>query len=479
MQFGNEIESFIKDFVDDLREENVAIFAGAGMSRTCGYVDWRELLRDIATDLELDVRLEHDLISLAQFHVNKKKGADKLARKILEEFSHDAEPSETHEILAQLPIRTYWTTNYDTLIEDALRKAFRIPDVKHKDSQLNNTRPKRDAVVYKMHGDISDPGEAVLYKQQYERYHREHEAFVTALSGDLISKTFLFIGFSFTDPNLDYVLSRLHLTTAGKGRTHYCFMRDVKKTADIDDDDYNYQKRKQKLRIEDLQRFKIETLVVSEYEDIPRILNEIRARFLKKTVFISGSAEEFGEWPRDQATGFVHELAAALVGKGYRIVNGFGWGIGSAVINGALDMVYRHPEKHSEDQLIVRPFPQFATKKQNLKVLWEEYRQRMIALSGVSIFIFGNKKDEEGKVISANGVVREFEIAHGNGAVPIPVAATGYASKEIYDQISPNPELYYPGRLDVWDKVSRMADDEFRREDLVSHLISTLDLINK
>src|SRR5690606_35605914 len=100
--------------------------------------------------------------------------------------------------------------NYDTLIEDALRRAFRVSDIKSHVDQLTHSRPKRDAIVYKMHGDVQMPQSAIIYKEQYEKYYFTHAAFITALSGDLVSKTFLFIGFSFTDPNLDYVLSRLH-----------------------------------------------------------------------------------------------------------------------------------------------------------------------------------------------------------------------------------------------------------------------------
>ncbi|MBL3955413.1 hypothetical protein FH721_25225, partial [Bacteroides thetaiotaomicron] len=91
-----------------------------GMSKSQGYVDWKELLSDIAEELSLDINKEDDLISLAQFHVNEKKGATKLTRKIIEEFSEQAEPSEVHNIIARLPIKTFWTTNYDTLIEDSL-----------------------------------------------------------------------------------------------------------------------------------------------------------------------------------------------------------------------------------------------------------------------------------------------------------------------------------------------------------------------
>lgn len=117
-------------------QDAVAVFAGAGMSKGSGYVDWPELLSDIAAELGLKIEHEHDLISLAQFHVNHRKNSDGLAKKILQEFSEQAEPSRSHEILARLPIHTYWTTNYDTLIEEALRKAFRVPDVKHRNDDL-------------------------------------------------------------------------------------------------------------------------------------------------------------------------------------------------------------------------------------------------------------------------------------------------------------------------------------------------------
>ena len=62
-----------------------------------------------------------------------------------------------------------------------------------------------------MHGDIREPDEAVLTKDDYEMYSCSRPLFRTALQGDLISKTFLFIGFSFEDPNLEYVLSQIRV----------------------------------------------------------------------------------------------------------------------------------------------------------------------------------------------------------------------------------------------------------------------------
>ena len=163
-----------------------------------------------------------------------------------------------------------------------------------------------------------------------------------------MSKTFLFIGFSFTDPNLDYVLSRLHVSLR---RTHYCFMRKEQAEPGDSAETIAYKLRKQELRIQDLKRFGIQTLLIDGYEEIPAILQEVDTRFRKKTIFISGSAEEFGDWSRQDGLTLLHSLAAALIKADLRIVNGFGWGVGSAVLNGALETIYANPSRYGEDQL--------------------------------------------------------------------------------------------------------------------------------
>jgi hypothetical protein len=477
MAFDREIEAFIKNFVKDLDERNVAVFAGAGMSKAVGYVNWPELMSDIADEIGLSVDKEHDLISLAQYHVNHTGSNAGLAKKILQEFSEQAEESESHRILARLPIPTYWTTNYDVLIENSLEKAFKVVDTKHSVGQLANAKPKRDVVVYKMHGDVTMPQEAIISKSQYEGYFKSHEAFITALSADLISKTFLFIGFSFTDPNLDYVLSRLRLSSPI--RDHYCFMKKVTRLPEDDDELFQYRTRKQDLKIADLKRYRIQTLQVEDFDSVPQILAEIERRFRKKTIFISGSAEEYGPWGRQVAQLFIHSLSKRIIASNLRIVNGFGWGVGSAVINGALEAVYENPRKFSEDQLVIKPFPQFETSGKKLPELWEAYRQRMISLAGVAILVFGNKIDDDGKIVQAKGVMREFEIAVQHGLIPIPIAATGYMAAEIFGEIEKDPKKYYGDNDTIFKAVKELSSGTISHEDIVKKVIFILQTLSK
>lgn len=479
MKFSKEIEAFIKIFVKDLAESNVAIFAGAGLSKSAGYVDWPGLLRDIADELGLSVDKEHDLISLAQYHENEKQNRNGVNRKILEEFSEQAEETENHRILARLPITTFWTTNYDTLIEEALKSACKVVDTKHELKQLATTRPKRDTVVYKMHGDVLHPANAIITKSQYEYYYRTHEPFITALSGDLISKTFLFLGFSFTDPNLDYILSRLNHQLGKNGKQHYCFMRTVVRTTDEDEELYKYRVRKQVLMINDLKRYKVETLLVDKFEDITEVLAEIERRYRMKTIFISGSAEEYGHWSKNRSQGFIHLLSKRIIQESYRIVNGFGWGVGSAVINGALEAIYEKPEKYSESQLIMRPFPQFKTGTKELAILWEDYRQKMILMAGISIIIFGNKKDDSDSIVNAGGVKREFEIAVEQGLIPIPIALTGYMAAEIYATVMEDPDQYYKGIEQIIPLIKDLSEGSLTDNAIIEKIIKIVQTINK
>ncbi len=480
MKFSNEIEIFIRDFVRDLNEGTASIFAGAGLSIPAGYVNWSDLMDEIAQDLGLNISIENDLVSLAQYHVNENRNRSKINRKILEEFVEDVEETENHRIISRLPFSSIWTTNYDTLIEKTLQKENKVVDVKYSNNQLLTTKPKRDVVVFKMHGDVNHPTEAVLTKEQYEGYHRTHEPFINALTGELTTKTFLFIGFSFTDPNLDYILSRLNFRYREDKRQHYCFVK--KHTLydynNPDEATLDYNTKKQKLIINDLKRYGIKSLIIDDYNTITDVLNEIESRFKKKTIFISGSAEIYDPIDKNNALGFIHKLSKKIIEKDFRIVNGFGWGIGSSVINGALEAIYSKPAKYSESQLILKPFPQFESGKKKLPELWEEYRQKMISLTGISIFVFGNKKSGK-DIVEANGVIREFEISHNKGNVCIPIAFTEHASRTIYNTILKSPDKYYENPKRMLPILKELANKDISDTDKINQVINLLELINK
>lgn len=440
--------NFEDSIVKELKNNNLAIFAGAGLSRASGYVDWANLLSGIALELGLTIDEKTDLVSLAQYYCND-FGRQGINEAIIDKFEKDAEENKNLDILANLPISVYWTTNYDSLIEDTLSNHKKKVDKKIDQKQLKNYKPNRDVIVYKMHGDKEHPDDAVITRDDYESYNKTRPLFTTNLKGQLVEKTFLFIGFSFEDPNLEQILSRIRidLITAAP-KIHYCFFKKIDKEkysigeGKYNDEKYNEDKIKQELKIKDLRRYGIHTILVDEYDDITKILEKIYLKYKLSNIFISGSAEEYGTFDKNHAEEFMHNLSKKLIQKEYNIISGFGLGVGSFIINGVLDEVYSKGN-YIDDRLIMRPFPQKASGGKILKELWTDYRKEMISLAGISIFIFGNKKDPNGNIIEANGMLEEFNIAKNQNAFVIPIATTGYASKRIMDEIKNQLDKYW------------------------------------
>jgi hypothetical protein len=473
-----EQELFIQRFLSELEENNVAIFAGAGLSSSAGYVDWKELLRPLADELNLNIDEEQDLVGVAQFYLNE-NGRNRISQQLMDEISTAKKPTDNHEILARLPIKTYWTTNYDKLIEKSLDEANKIVDVKYTNNHLAITKKKRDAIVYKMHGDIDHPDSAVLTKDDYERYALKMKPYITALSGDLVSKTFLFLGFSFTDPNLDYIMSRVRAYFEEHQRQHYCIFKECNE-ADFDTPQlYENAKIKQALLIKDLSRFQVKAVLVKNYSEITEILNRIERQFRRKTIFLSGSAHDFSPFNQPDVESFLCLLGKVLIEKNYKISSGIGLGIGNAFITGAIQGVYEHHNGHISDYLNMKPFPQYIEDKAARDDTWNKYRYEMIGSAGIAIFFMGNKVVDD-KAIIADGVKKEFEIAHELGVALIPVGCSGYMAKELWDEVMANVSKYYDeNNTDLINAINELGVDVEKPEQLISKIINVIDVMSK
>jgi hypothetical protein len=472
----------IRKLSKDLQEENLALFAGAGLSVSAGFVDWTKLLEPIAEDLGLDIEKEKtDLVSLAQYHYNAKgNNRSKLNQLLITNFCENVELTPNHKILARLPISTYWTTNYDKLIEKSLEDAGKKPDLKYTKAHLAQTTPRRDAIVYKMHGDIAHPNDAVLTRLDYEKYHIDRQPFISALTGDITSKTFLFLGFSFTDPNLDYILSRVRIAYDENQRMHHCILRNIQIQDCEDQAEFEYRKRKQGFFIQDLLGYGIESFMIDDYKEITEILEGVEKQYRRNTVFISGAAHSYAPQGEVKSNEFVFNLSKEIIEADFNIVSGFGLGIGSSVITGALEHIYmKKGETIRSERLVLRPFPQYSSAPSHLKKLWTEYRKDMLSFSGIALFLFGNKLNDD-KVVLSNGMREEFEIAKEKGLFLLPIGAAGYMAKELWNEVNENfDELNDNAPDDVKAIFSYIGDENLTFDEMFEHVIKILKLLKK
>jgi hypothetical protein len=227
--------------------------------------------------------------------------------------------------------------------------------------------------------------------------------------------------------------------------------------------------------IDDLKRFNIKTLLIDQYSEITEILRKIEARYRRKTLFVSGSAEEFRGWEKDVVEEFLSALGRILIDKGYRIVSGFGLGISNALLSGATEQIYDQKLGHFQDYLTVRPFPRHTPDPVKRKALWTAFRRELIQQAGVAIFLFGNKS-VDGKIVQADGVFEEHSIADELGLVLVPVGATGYAAetlgRDIDKRLEGHPDAYREAMQDL--QASVQSPNE-----LLSKIINMLDQINR
>jgi len=461
---------FLREYTKALRDGDAALFVGAGVSRPAGFVDWKALLREIAEDLDLDIDRESDLVSLAQYHVNHRGGRDRLNQLLIDEFVEDATLTSSHQLIASLPVSTIWTTNYDSLLEDAFTRVGKRVDIKRRTQDFGTTRRRADVTIYKMHGDRTLAAEAVITKEDYETYDVHREVFTTALRGDLVKRTFLFLGFSFTDPNIMHILGRVKLLLEGNSRHHFCVLR---RPRPDDCEGGDYQCRRFEHWLTDLRRYNIQAVLIDRYEEVPEILEELARRSHLRDVFISGSAADFSPLGEGILRDLCRVLGAELISHGFNIVCGYGHGVGDSVIAGAIQALPRN----DDERLQLWPFPQVLPAGTDRASFWREYRERMISGAGSCVVIAGNKV-VDGAVIPANGVREEVAIARSQGKSVIPIGATGHVARELLEEFRLKPDTFAGGAA-IARNIEALGNETATAAALVQQVIEALRALDK
>lgn len=384
--------TFVEEWSAKVGRGAATVFVGAGTSMGAGYPSWRSLLRKIATELGLDIDQEHDLAAVAQHYVNRDRGRGRLTQVIADQFPRKAVPPVLR-VLARLPLRHVWTTNWDELIETAFSETRREPDVKERAEDLTYDRPDADVIVYKMHGTVRNLGDVVLATDDFELYRIKREAFLRILAGHLISTSFLFLGVSFTDPNLGHLLAVIRemyerYAPRGTTQTHYAILRRPQE-ADYKGQENEHARFKtarirHTLFVEDLKRYSVQCVEVDAYADTESILAEIERRIALRAVFVSGSLAP-GSLPSnetDYVRDVAHQVGRAVADAGKRLVSGYGLGIGDHVLSGMLGGGWLDGNSNLDRRLTVRPFPQTVPDDIDHEAFKQRYREDLVALAG-------------------------------------------------------------------------------------------------
>ncbi len=439
---------FIKYYSKSLQDGKASLFIGSGISRKSGYVRWKDILRECAEEIGLDVEKEkHDLITLAEFYVND-KNRTKINQAIAEYFNDsNGDITKVHKTLCSFPVKSIWTTNYDTLIERALDfldiKYSILTDDRSYTSILRNAK----VLVHKIHGDVKVPEKCIITRRDYESYENKHDVVLSELKGEMCANSFLFLGYSFSDTDIQHILSKIRLIyNENNPQRHYCIMEKVKQSDCRDEDDYNYKKKREEHYVKDMNSYGIEVVLIDSYEEIEDILAKIAFRVNIKNVFISGAYEDESRNVKNRISPTTRLLAENLIKKGYKIYTGYGKNLGADIVTGAFSGCASTGVKVKDfnDNVFLIPFPYNLPDNIDRAELYSTLRKNLISNASISIFICGEKKQNE-KLINSPGCIEEYQISKAQGNLIIPLSTTGGASLAIWDE--ENKEGFKDGEL--------------------------------
>ncbi len=324
---------FVEEFGSAALSGNAAVFVGAGLSRAVGLPDWGQLLADLRVQAAIPESVTDSALAAEYIAASRIVGRDALHASVLSQLSGDRAlgPGPVHGVLARLPVNDFWTTNYDRLLELASPKAQVIV---HDDQVRNITGSGRRIV--KLHGSIEGSqarwaSPPILTRSEFERYEDDHPRMWALLRATYLSRSMLFLGFSFEDPNVEILqrLARRHGTSTGD--RHFTVMRAPTP------DSPSEVRRLHELKVDDLQRSGVQVCQITEYEQLLPLMSALARRTRPARVFVSGSrqsdpdGEQFERW--------CEQMAAEITERSWQLASlggGAGWQVSKAVATARL-----------------------------------------------------------------------------------------------------------------------------------------------
>ena len=193
-------------------ERGATLFVGSGLSLNADKIGsdgpqmkiWSALHKQMYWELypekaKTEESPRDDALKTAeQYEANL--GRDKLDEFLKREIPDgNYAPGVLHTKLLDMPWKEVFTTNYDTLLERAAKKASTYSySTVLVDSDIPNTLPPR---ITKLHGSFPAQKPFIITEEDFRKYPQEFKPFVNMVQQSLMEYAFCLIGFSGDDPN--------------------------------------------------------------------------------------------------------------------------------------------------------------------------------------------------------------------------------------------------------------------------------------
>jgi hypothetical protein len=183
--------------------------AGSGLSR--GLDSWDKLLRALIQMVpepdqpEIEADLQREKYLDVGGSLELELGPEVIAAAILSRYQRPEMPRpEVFDLLANLPVGHFATTNYDPWLKEALaarKKTMPRVYTPLDQSAFSDIAPSSPPLVLMLHGDADRPEGCVLSAKSYRRLMHGDPAYREGLKSLVAQRHWLFVGHSLRDPD--------------------------------------------------------------------------------------------------------------------------------------------------------------------------------------------------------------------------------------------------------------------------------------
>lgn len=227
------------DLVRDIAARRSVLFLGAGVSRNAQNEqgvhprEWSDYLEHLASRISderqaAEVRQcikDADLLTACEL-ARKYLSPSTFKTEMLQEFSGNAyRHAKIHDDLSRVDSRIVMTSNFDKLYENRANQLQHNTVIvkSYYDKDVADVFRRQDRVVIKVHGTIDAPDETIFTRSQYALARRDYGHFYQLLRGLFVTHTFVFLGASMRDPDMQLLLED-HAYRFEGARPHYMAM---------------------------------------------------------------------------------------------------------------------------------------------------------------------------------------------------------------------------------------------------------------
>lgn len=410
---------YIDNLVKELLNGTFSVFCGAGADSDATKTGWEKLFTD-KTQKFYNQKYSSDMYFLADLekrYINPESFLSDIRNKL---SKYSELRSEHINNIVNLNINQIWTTNFDSIIENTVKRELGIePTVIEQSNDILENGLNFPYTIYKLNGSLGASDEnntMVLTKADYFDYFEKQRLLFEMLKRQLVLDTFLFVGYSFADDLVLSALREIKRIFPTKGKAHYRFL---KETNDLLRKEYD----KLESQYYD-EEYNIKTIPIEDFSDIDVYLKKLYRKFCHHNVFIAGSFRQLKD--NDERI-YIEKLVRAIVqnltSNGFNIYSGNGRGLGEIVVAQVSD-------SGAEKQFVNRPLI-FTGDSEEQK---ERKNQLIMKDCDTMIIICG----QDDSLKASNNVINQFVSfmkSNENRKYPlvIPIPVTGYAAKKIYD----------------------------------------------